>query len=773
MKGLIARLKTIMGKVDRADKEQRSQWQAPQSPPLREVSPEELKEILEAHRKWLSNVESGGEVADLSRTNLKGADLSHADLRGANLQHANLTNAHLAGTRLSSSPDIEDYSIGTNLYGAKLDGANLHEADLHGANLSSVSFKEAYLPNARLSETKLEEANLQGANLIYANLNKADLYGANLSDASLDSVDLEHANLALANLRGASLRHAKLQKASLYKAQLRDADLQDADLTDATGLVAEQLAGANVSGANLPQAIAEFEGLKIVEEASKNTRKLFHLMLLGCLYCWLTIATTTDARLLTNSPLSPLPIIGTPIPIVGFYWAAPLLLLGLYFYFHLYLQRLWEGLADLPAVFPDGRPSDKKCYPWLLNGLVRSYFVKLKNDRPPLSQLQVALSIILAYWLVPVTLILFWLRYLRRHDLIITAAHVDLITLSIIAAALLHRLSRLTLGGRDRKPFFWRTALKDRRTYAVLLFWGAIHVIFGGISVGAIEGVPIGHPDYDRLGAADVRRWVPRAFRLIGYSPLADLVDAEVSTKPANWSGRKEENAFVKGAQLQGRNLRGARAAGAFLVNADLRGADLERADFSNAKLWGADLRWSNLKGADLNSADLGKSKLGMANFFRARLDGVDLSETALPDVNFSGINLAHARFQNALLLGVDFQRAILFRANLQDVYLGWADLRGADLTGADLTRAILVNADLRGANLQGAETTEGYLKRIQDPLVRAYFYGYFLKIEAEWANIRNAKGLTKQQIESAIIDETTRLPDYLKVSLKAKSKTR
>ncbi len=56
-----------------------------------------------------------------------------------------------------------------------------------------------------------------------------------------------------------------------------------------------------------------------------------------------------------------------------FYLFAPFLLVGLYTYFHLYLQRLWESLADLPAIFPDGTPLDKKADPWLLIGLVRAH----------------------------------------------------------------------------------------------------------------------------------------------------------------------------------------------------------------------------------------------------------------------------------------------------------------------------------------------------------------------------------------------------------------
>ena len=50
----------------------------------------ELKEILEKHRKWLSN-EEGGERANLSGVNLSRAYLRGADLRGANLSDANLS----------------------------------------------------------------------------------------------------------------------------------------------------------------------------------------------------------------------------------------------------------------------------------------------------------------------------------------------------------------------------------------------------------------------------------------------------------------------------------------------------------------------------------------------------------------------------------------------------------------------------------------------------------------------------------------------------------
>ena len=215
--------------------------------------------------------------------------------------------------------------------------------------------------------------------------------------------DLSDTNLAGWKLKGADLRGVSL----------RDADLREADLSDTKGLSVPQLAGAVLTGATLPKELSTENGqdrfnLTNVEEASRNARKLFLSMLLVCAYTLLTAATTTDAALVTNSGTSPLPIIGSRIPIVGFYLVTPVLLLGFYVYFHLYAQRLWESLAVLPAVFPDGRRLDKAVYPWLLNGLVTAHRKRLREDLPAFFWLQYWASVLAAWGVVPVTLLGLW-----------------------------------------------------------------------------------------------------------------------------------------------------------------------------------------------------------------------------------------------------------------------------------------------------------------------------------------------------------------------------
>ena len=49
----------------------------------RQVSEDELKEILEAHEAWLASDRKEGQQADLSRANLQGANLQGANLRRA------------------------------------------------------------------------------------------------------------------------------------------------------------------------------------------------------------------------------------------------------------------------------------------------------------------------------------------------------------------------------------------------------------------------------------------------------------------------------------------------------------------------------------------------------------------------------------------------------------------------------------------------------------------------------------------------------------------
>ena len=561
----------------------------------------------------------------------------------------------------------------------------------------------------------LSGANLRDESLIGRNLVDADLKGADLNDSILGD-----ANLRNADLRGADLRRATFDNANLSGASLREANLQCVDLSVAQrGLQTEQLAGADLTGATLPPELTKmYDSLDNVNNISESARKLVLAVLSACLYSWLTIATTTDVNLITNRASSPLPIIQTSIPIVGFYWIAPLLLLCVYFYFHFYLQKLWEELGSLPAIFPDGRPLHTKIDPWLLNDLVRAHLPKLNINRPFLPYLQLWISVLLAWWVVPITMFLFWGRYLPRHEQSGTTFHVALLVVSLTAGLCLYRLAVATLRGTERRAFRWKGMVTSRRGFRTTAFAVAVGVFFGLVSWGARWGVPSNVPIFgiplrlqrnsygrlqrDALGArwgdagwneATPLTWVPRLMALVGYSPFADLTGAEVSQKKPTWSRNGGDLATVVGAQLKGMNLRYAVAPGVFLAGAHLEGVDLSGADLTEANFHGAVLKSVDLNRAFLDSADLSGADLFSgqhpSKLTKAELMDADLSNATLDWVSLRGANLTRAK---------------LTLASLEDANLAYATLDNADLSRARLKGANLFGSRLSGSKLGGAE---------------------------------------------------------------------
>ena len=155
---------------------------------MKNISQEELKEILKKHEMWLRG-EEGGERANLEDTNLKYSNLRGADLRNANLSYSDLYNA--------------------NLYNANLECSNLRDADLYNANLEGANLKCSNLRGVNLSYTNLSYSDLRGADLRNADLTDASLRGADLRDINLSYSDLSGTNLWNADLRGSNLEDIK------------------------------------------------------------------------------------------------------------------------------------------------------------------------------------------------------------------------------------------------------------------------------------------------------------------------------------------------------------------------------------------------------------------------------------------------------------------------------------------------------------------------------------------------------------------------------------
>ena len=596
------------------------------------------------------------------------------------------------------------------------------------------------------------------ADLCGINLAKADLTGVNLQGAHLHRMNLVGADLSMANLRGASLVRSNLQNSNVLGTELRGANLMGANLYGAEGLWFGRLGGTNLFDAVLPESISAVDSSKAIGDATKVARWFYFLTLGISLVCCLLIAFTSDVRLLLNSSAIPVARLGNLLPMTGLYLGGPLVLLVLSLRFHFLLLRLWGSMAALPAVFPDGQTLEKDG-PWYLMGLVRRHFRWQGESRSTMTAFETVLSTVLAYWIVPVTMFFFWLRYLTRQDFRGTLLHVFLITLSVATATCVpFVVSRVLRPGDIRLP-------KSKNILRMILGTTraafAVGFILFVISLGVNRGLPA-----DRAAAAgespsDPRRWAAMVFQSVGYRPYADLTEASLSTPPppgTEWTDETVEG--IAGARLNQMNLRFARGYRAFLINAKLWRANLEGTYLSEADLRGANLREALLRSAILDRAQLAHAVLVSANVTGANLSAADLrfadlsygtfENAVLSNAKISGASLYAVNLRNAQLLRTDLSRtdmrdtklehAVLSFANLEQTDLSSAKLGEANLTGARLKGTILLDADLKKADLRGAFLTGAVLREAE--MDGANLAG---------ADLRGALGITSQQVCSAL----------------------
>jgi uncharacterized protein YjbI with pentapeptide repeats len=568
------------------------------------------------------------------------------------------------------------------------------------------------------------------ANLRAGKLEGTELISANLRYADLQDANLKAADLLLADLRDACLVRANLQDSCLVGANLEGANLEGASLESAMGLVPRQLAGTNLREASLPEQIAKFDALAEFSRASQTSAHIFMAVMSACFLSCLMIWKTKDVQLVSDSAVLPFlhsSAAAAALPTAEIYLIAPVLLLCVYLLFQYHLQRLWDAVLELPAIFPDGRVLGEK-QSRIVTGLLRLHFHWMNPDPPSTRLVEKGISAILAYWIVPIVLVLFWGRYLTLQEIHGTILHQLLIGaavgVSIYATTKVGRpQERWIVSEIPKKNVVEKFRRVNSATPVIVVF-----VVMSLLSIGTIMGVPHGKDRAPQFSDTSIRRWAPAVLSTVGYDPYPDLTEAALSTKPANWRGdgtdSNDELSAVRGARLNESHFRYAQAYGIFLAN-----AHLWRSDFYGAFLSGADLRNADLSQADLRLAVLDRAQMNRTNFDRAKLEGANLSRADLRGANLSysslgGANLVDVRLDGASLYGAHLSLANLVRANMQKADLRNAQLDGADLEHADmqqaylwsaklsnarmvnaqLATAIFIDADLSGADLRGAQ---------------------------------------------------------------------
>jgi hypothetical protein len=461
----------------------------------------------------------------------------------------------------------------------------------------------------------------------------------------------------------------------------------------------------------------------------------------------LTIASTTDVRLINNTSTSPLPIVGTEIPIAYFYWLAPAILVAVYLYLQLYLARLWKALGYLPAVFPDGAPLDRKIYPWLLNGLVRIHFDRLRRhwSMPGdklVARVEAWISAFLAWWLVPVTLIGLWLGYLPRHDWSGTVLQVFFLTFSIGLGLWLYGFACRALGSGNE------SALGSGRAITVgTLLGAAVALYYVGsrswwdlwrlrLFPAKLEYMIFERPAMPSTSFPQMTSAFPHGTALLEFLVVftaAVTVVRLLLRRPLSHLPAWLITAFIAGfglvvswGAIEG-HASGRAPGGSIFPSGPstwISDAFLHMGLATHAVLIGGELSTKPPTWTDLSSERTGE----IAQVRGALLANQDLRFAEARSVFLVNANLLNADLRYSSLVFSDLRGALLFGADLRNTDLRSARLQGACLAttkfdgsalgGANLTKADLSGADLRGSQGVSADMLKGACVGPSQPLL-------------------------------------------------------
>lgn len=542
------------------------------------------------------------------------------------------------------------------------------------------------------------------------NFSNGDWSRSDFSGADLRSTDFSSANLNGANVTGACFWNA---------------NMTSVDLTGARGLTPRQLAGANLSNVRLPSEFPRFPALEYVKSISENAAKVFLTVLALAAFVLVTIASASDAQLILNTASTKLPLIGVDIPMLGFLIAAPLSLLLFHLYLHIYLQRLWDAMSTLPAIFPDARRLDETTYPWLINDLCRRRVRLLRSHRVATGRAQTFVSMFLVYWLVPLLLWFVWAASLRAQVSLLTAFHTVVFAAAVAVSIAFSQLMRQAfdaLSSAEARPRWVRVAICTTcgLSSAVLLaLWSfgvltAEHdpmaTLFDPENIGRFSEdvrAPYTRNELDEMrpfmGVAQGfwQRWGARAIFALRLRPYPQIGGVEFSTKPPSWTGfstePRTEFPLVKGAALVRRRLINLNAPNAFVVKAVFRDVVLTNCNFTDS-----DFRLSSFDVVDARGTRFDGVRFTLPS--PARL-GPENSRSATPgdfrtrwsSCNFDDASFVEAQMDNAIIVNSTFNRSVdvpLFQTSFTS-----AHLHGAEFHGCVLQKASFVNADLRKAS--------------------------------------------------------------------------
>jgi uncharacterized protein YjbI with pentapeptide repeats len=461
------------------------------------------------------------------------------------------------------------------------------------------------------------------------------------------------------------------------------------------------------------------------EEICNTIRRAMLTTIVFSIFCLVTIARPDLAMFITTEDIK-VPFLDTNVAYVIFLYVAPVILIGLTLYLHIFLERHYE--QRISEIEP--------CLPYLF------------NFHGPLSK---AITWFIFYGLPPLIIVLFYIKAkpLPLSSLLLFLAFGTTVTLLFIA----HH--RKDIGKRKESgnlPYAVTVALFKKLLIPFLIV-GVIILVknidrkieFHNVKLYNLKLSKYNLPNVKFTCNSELNCSQAIVRCKFDRADLKGAVFEDVTLKKTEFNFAKLQNAAFKNVTFEevsfnSAELQGARFRGKFVTDE----IDLKKVSFNDAILSGASLPYVDLTSVALRDATLEKTELYKAKLHRTILNKIEgrlinLKEADMEGAQLKGANLSYGDLVLANLTDANLEGANLEGANLEGANLEGANLEGANLEGANLKGANLKDADLKGATLSGAKFFSANLTNVK--LTEVFLRGL---------DLRGTKGLNCKGLKRA-----------------------
>jgi uncharacterized protein YjbI with pentapeptide repeats len=432
---------------------------------------------------------------------------------------------------------------------------------------------------------------------------------------------------------------------------------------------------------------------KALEDATAVSRALWLSFLTFGTYLVITFAGVTHRDLLLETPIK-LPVLNAPLPLVTFFWVAPIL----FVIFHLYLLLSLKLLADqvhsyvghMEEVGLDTDAQDRARLQ-LPNFVVVQVLGGTSGQVNSWAGRLMYFTAFLTLVAGPLILLLFaQLMFLPYHGWGVTMAQRVMVVVDLVFIW-----------------YFWRAMMRPERegshvwsglasaAVVILTFFGFMYP--GEKFYGALPQSIFVETNWEFvLKFRDGDGWDSGYFYNTLMLAGGRLVDEELYRNLEKRNHEKGINPWQGERSLEIRKGRDFR-------NADFNNVDLRKADLSYSDFTGANFGFASLQGTTFYNA-----KLQHAAFVASSLQGASLSRvsaqfSAFELTSMEGTLLDNAKLQGASFIAANLDGASLENSSLQATFLFSASLVGASLQGAALQNVYLNDVSLLSATFDGA----------------------------------------------------------------------